>query len=177
MCDSVDKDNRKIEMSFRTQSASKGSLLALRDFQEGQVVHGHVKRVEDYGLFIELDDSKVSGLCHKSEVSKRPDSNPISAQTLVQLSDNKNADVTLALRSFREGDRVKGFITSIDLDKKRISFGLKPSYFGDNDDPGPEAEGSDDVPETDALGVVADEDEGTGMLDVQEGGPRTRILR
>lgn len=67
---SVDKDNRKIEMSFRTQSTSKSSLLALRDFQEGQVIHGHVKRVEDYGLFIELDGSKVSGLCHKSEVSR-----------------------------------------------------------------------------------------------------------
>jgi len=70
----VDKENRKIEMSFRTGSgiAGKTSLLALRDFQEGQTVHGHVKKVEDYGLFIELDDSKVSGLCHKSEVSRYP---------------------------------------------------------------------------------------------------------
>jgi len=67
----VDKENRKIEMSFRTKSStsSKDSLLILRDFQEGQIVHGHVKKVEDYGLFIELDDSKVSGLCHKSEAS------------------------------------------------------------------------------------------------------------
>lgn len=58
-------------MSFRTGSttASNSSLLTLRDFQEGHVVHGHVKKVEDYGLFIELDGSKVSGLCHKSEVS------------------------------------------------------------------------------------------------------------
>lgn len=90
------------------------------------------------------------------------------ALTPVQLSDNKNADVALALRSFREGDRVKAFITSIDLDKKRISFGLKPSYLGDNGSPDSEAEGSDGVPETDALGVVADEDEGAGMSDVQQ---------
>ena len=67
---SVDKENRKIEMSFRTKSSTAGgdSLLTLRDFEAGQTVHGHVKKVEDYGLFIELDDSKVSGLCHKSEV-------------------------------------------------------------------------------------------------------------
>ena len=67
----MDKENRKIEMSFRIKSStsSKDSLPTLRDFQEGQIVHGHVKKVEDYGLFIELDDSKVSGLCHKSEVS------------------------------------------------------------------------------------------------------------
>ena len=58
-------------MSFRTKSnTASNSLLTLRDFQEGHVVHGHVKKVEDYGLFIELDDSKVSGLCHKSEVSR-----------------------------------------------------------------------------------------------------------
>ena len=69
--DSVDEENHKIEMSFRIKSNTTGkdSLLTLRDFQEGQIVHGHVKKVEDYGLFIELDDSKVSGLCHKSEVS------------------------------------------------------------------------------------------------------------
>lgn len=68
----MDKENRKIELSFRTKSNtnSKTSLLTLRDFQKGQAVHGHVKKVEDYGMFIELDDSKVSGLCHKSEVSK-----------------------------------------------------------------------------------------------------------
>lgn len=68
---SVDKENRKIEMSFRTKSNATGkdSMLTLRDFQEGQIVHGRVKKVEDYGLFIELDGSRVSGLCHKSEVS------------------------------------------------------------------------------------------------------------
>lgn len=70
----MDEENRKIEMSFRTKSSTTGkaSLLNLRDFQEGQTVHGHVKKVEDYGLFIELDDSRVSGLCHKSEVSGYP---------------------------------------------------------------------------------------------------------
>lgn len=72
--DSVDRENSKVEMSFRTKSSTtnKASLLTLRDFKKGQIVHGHVKKLEDYGLFIELDDSKVSGLCHKSEVRKYP---------------------------------------------------------------------------------------------------------
>lgn len=168
--DSVDKENRKIEMSFRTKlnATNKTSLLTLRDFQKGQTVHGHVKKVEDYGLFIELDDSKVSGLCHKSEVSNTP-LGLRSTLTKVQLSDNKDADVTLALRSFREGDRVKAFITSIDLDRKRISFGLKPSYFDDNSNSDSEAEGSDGESESEFLGVVAAEDEDTEMSDAQEG--------
>ena len=164
----MDKENRKIEMSFRTRSdaASKASLLTLRDFQKGQTVHGHVKKVEDYGLFIQLDDSKVSGLCHKSEV-RRYHISSSSGSTLmpVQLSDNKDADVALALRSFREGDRVKAFITSIDLEKRRISFGLKPSYFGDGDDSDSEPEGLDDGSESEVLGVVAAEGEDAEMSD------------
>ena len=87
----------------------------------------------------------------------------------VQLSDNKGADITLALRSFREGDRVKAFITSIDLEKKRISFGLKPSYFGDSGDSDSGAEGSDGESEPGALGVVASEDEDAEMSDGKEG--------
>jgi len=83
----------------------------------------------------------------------------------VQLSDNKDADITLALRSFREGDRVKAFITSIDLDKKRISFSLKPSYFGDGGDSDSEPEDLDDESESEVLGVVAAEDEDVEMSD------------
>ena len=92
-----------------------------------------------------------------------------SALMPVQLSDNKGANVTLALHSFREGDRVKAFITSIDLEKKRISFGLKPSYFDDNDDSGSEAEDSDKESEPEALGVIAAENEDAEMSDAQEG--------
>ena len=86
----------------------------------------------------------------------------------VQLSDNKAADVKLALRSFREGDRVKAFITAIDLEKKRISFGLKPSYFCDSGNSDSEVEGSDGESEPEALGVVAAEDEDAEMSDAQE---------
>jgi rRNA biogenesis protein RRP5 len=70
-----------------------------------------------------------------------------------QLSDNKDADTTLALRSFQEGDIVKAFISSVDLDKRRISFSLKPSHFADDD-----FQQADDASEEDQepLGVVED---------------------
>ena len=42
-----------------------------------------------------------------------------------------DADVTSALRGFREGDRVKAII--LNIDKRRISLGLKPSYFTEED--------------------------------------------
>lgn len=69
-----------------------------------------------------------------------------------QLSDNKDADTTLALRSFQEGDTVKAFISSVDLDKRRISFSLKPSHFEDDD-----FRQEDDAEEDqEPLGVVED---------------------
>jgi rRNA biogenesis protein RRP5 len=50
----------------------------------------------------------------------------------------------LALRGFRQGDKVKAIIRSIDTAARRISFGLKPSYFSrkeaDGDDTGSQPE-------------------------------------
>ena len=54
--------------------------------------------------------------------------------TLRQLSDNKDADVTIALRTFREGDRVRAYIISRNLEKKQLSLGLKSSYFTGDDE-------------------------------------------
>ena len=50
-----------------------------------------------------------------------------------QLSDNKDADVAIALRTFREGDRVKAIILSRNLDKKQLSLSVKPSYFSEDE--------------------------------------------
>ncbi|KII94182.1 hypothetical protein PLICRDRAFT_122174 [Plicaturopsis crispa FD-325 SS-3] len=138
---SVDVEKRKVEMTFRSGDLSRDSSagLSIADLHEGQKLDGRVKKIEDYGIFIEIEGSKLSGLCHKS-----------------QLSDNKNVDVTLALRTFREGDRVKTVVLSINKSKKQLSLGLKPSYFTGED----VNSGSDDsdVDEPQTFGVV-DEDE------------------
>jgi len=67
----VDASGKKVEMSFRSIEASQrkgSSSLTLSDLKEGQKVDGTVKKVEDYGLFIQIEGSKLSGLCHKSQV-------------------------------------------------------------------------------------------------------------
>ncbi|KAI6153747.1 hypothetical protein BKA82DRAFT_4093589 [Pisolithus tinctorius] len=116
---SVDVDNKKVEMTFKSGDLARNhsKMITFNDLQEGQKVMGKVKRIEQYGLFIAIDGSKVTGLCHKS-----------------QLSDNKDADVTIALRTFREGDRVRAIILSLDSEKKQLSLGLKPSYFAGDED-------------------------------------------
>jgi rRNA biogenesis protein RRP5 len=59
-------------MTFRSGDSHKTtdqSGLKLSNLSEGQIVDGKVKKVEDYGIFIQIGDSKLSGLCHKSQVS------------------------------------------------------------------------------------------------------------
>ena len=68
---SVDTSSKKVEMTLRsgdplTRRESSGIFLS--DLKEGQKVEGVVKKIEDYGLFIQINESKINGLCHKSQV-------------------------------------------------------------------------------------------------------------
>jgi len=59
-------------MAFRTTESQKRgtSGIILSNLKEAQKVNGVVKKIEEYGLFIQIDGSKLSGLCHKSQVSE-----------------------------------------------------------------------------------------------------------
>ncbi|KAF9460156.1 hypothetical protein BDZ94DRAFT_1266781 [Collybia nuda] len=134
---SVDLETKKVEMSLRKNPSriESSSALSFADIQIGQKVAGTVKKVENYGLFIQIDGSKLSGLCHKS-----------------QLSDNEDADTAVALHGFREGDRVKAIILGIE--KRKISLSLKPSHFGKEDF---EVDDDSEEPELElGLGLSAD---------------------
>lgn len=86
----------------------------LEDFAAGDIVTGKVRKVEDFGVFIDVDNSqpRVSGLCHRS-----------------QIADQKVLDIKSL---YDQGDKVKAKVLSVDLEKRRISFGLKASYFADD---------------------------------------------
>ncbi|KAF6766586.1 hypothetical protein DFP72DRAFT_867062 [Ephemerocybe angulata] len=91
---SVDAEANKIEMTFKTGDLSRETKSSAAQLKEGQKVAGHIKRVEDYGLFIDIEGTKLHGLCHKS-----------------QLTDNAEANVSEALQGFRVGDKVKAMVT------------------------------------------------------------------
>ena len=68
---SVDAENKKVEMTFRSEEFIKhSSKFTITSVSPGQKVDGIVKKVENYGLFIQIDGSKLQGLCHKSEVCR-----------------------------------------------------------------------------------------------------------
>ncbi|WWC95372.1 hypothetical protein V866_002234 [Kwoniella sp. B9012] len=139
---SVDEKRNSVEMTFRknpAKSTKKVAKLGLSDFEEGQKVVAEVKKVEAYGIFLRIEGSDVSGLCHKSEIS-----------------DNKKQDVSQALKSFREGDQVKAKILSIDNEKDKINFGIKASYLGEEFGEAPDEENEEEEEEED---TQEDEDE------------------
>ena len=67
---SVDVETKQVEMSFRSFDPQRNNHqgIKLSDLSEGSKVDAVVKKIEDYGLFLEIESSKVRGLCHKSEV-------------------------------------------------------------------------------------------------------------
>ncbi|WFD18124.1 rRNA biogenesis protein rrp5 [Malassezia caprae] len=129
----------KVELSLKKSrlTPSKPSATQWGDYRVGEKVCGHIRATAEYGVFVQIDGTNISGLCHKSE-----------------LSDNAKAD---AVRAYAVGDRVKAVILKLDAEKKRISFGLKPSYF-DEEDYEDEEEEEDEEDEEDGDGLI-DEDE------------------
>ncbi|KAI3337424.1 nucleic acid-binding protein [Xylariaceae sp. AK1471] len=112
----VDSTTGQIQMSLKSSVVEKDfvPLTNYQDLRAGQVITGMVRKVEDFGAFILIDGSaNVSGLCHRSEMAEKP------------LQD--------ARKLLSEGDAVKAIILDLDPKKKRVSFGLKPSYFEDGD--------------------------------------------
>ena len=104
----------QIQLSLKRSVMDKDykAPLTYADIHVGQTLTGKIRKVEDFGVFIVVDNSaNVSGLCHRSEIAE-----------------GKVQDVK---KLYDEGDAVKARVLKVDLDKRRISFGLKASYFVD----------------------------------------------
>lgn len=108
----IDETSGNIQLSLKDSviSGDYKAPLTFKDFKKGQIVTGKIRKIEDYGAFIVIDKSQnVSGLCHKTEIADR--------------------DIDNVKDILSEDDVVKAKILKIETEKKRISFGLKPSYF------------------------------------------------
>jgi rRNA biogenesis protein RRP5 len=88
--------------------------IKFEDIELGQKYTGTVTRLEDYGIFVRIDSSDVSGLAHKSECSDK------FIRSLSNLYD--------------PGDKVKLLVVKKDVLSKKLGFSLKASHFIDDDD-------------------------------------------
>ncbi|KAJ0152420.1 Uncharacterized protein HZ326_5107 [Fusarium oxysporum f. sp. albedinis] len=145
----VDKQTRHVELSLKSSVVDEDYTppITYNDIKEGQVVTGKVRKVEEFGAFILIDNSdNVSGLCHRSQMAENP--------------------VKDATKLYKEGDAVKARVLEVDINKRRVTFGLKPSLFEDADT---------DMDDSDA-GVELDDDDSDDDVDMDGAGALLKIL-
>ncbi|KAB8261049.1 hypothetical protein BDV32DRAFT_122062 [Aspergillus pseudonomiae] len=145
----VDPEQGRLQISLKESVLDPNykAPVKLHDLKPGQIVTGKIRKVEEFGAFIVIDGSaNISGLCHRSE-----------------MAENKVDD---ARTVYDEGDAVKAKILKIDRKQGKISFGLKASYFKDQDEDDVESNDDDDE-DDDSEGISL---EGFGGVDVDEDG-------
>jgi ribosomal protein S1 len=98
----LDKEKKKVSLSLKQLTKDPWESV-LTDFPVASTVEGTVRKVVDFGAFVELS-SGVEGLVHVSQLALR--------------RVNKPSDVV------KEGDVVKAKVQGIDLEKRRISLSM-----------------------------------------------------
>ena len=104
---------KRLQLNLRASRVVGEGGLTFDDVQPGMEVSGTVANVEDFGVFVRIDNAsgKLSGLAHVSEVS-----------------DEFIQDGTLR-KMFQPGDAVRARVLRVNAEKKHISLSLKPSNF------------------------------------------------
>ncbi len=100
----VDPQKRRISLGLKQTTANPWEDFAER-YPSGTHVEGEVKNITEFGLFIGLDGD-VDGMIHLSDLDwERPGEE--------------------ILKEFKKGDMVKAVVLEVDLEKERISLGVK----------------------------------------------------
>ena len=100
----VDPDKRRISLGLKQCNANPWEDFVVK-YPVGAEVEGEVKNITEFGLFIGLD-GEIDGMAHLSD-----------------LSWDKSGEEALA--EYNKGDIVKAKVLDVDVDKERVSLGIK----------------------------------------------------
>jgi len=100
----IDEDRRRISLGMKQCMPNPWEDFA-REFKKGDRVKGQVKSITDFGVFVGLTGG-IDGLVHLSDLS---------------WSDSGEE----AVKRFRKGEEVEAVVLSIDVERERISLGIK----------------------------------------------------
>ena len=100
----VDPVKRRISLGLKQCLDNPWTTFADR-FPPGTEVEGEIKNITEFGLFIGLD-GEIDGMAHLSD-----------------LSWDKSGEEALA--EYNKGDIVKAKVLDVDVDKERVSLGIK----------------------------------------------------
>ncbi|TCP12571.1 SSU ribosomal protein S1P [Crenobacter luteus] len=100
----IDEDRRRISLGMKQCLANPWNEFA-DNYKKGDKITGAIKSITDFGVFVGLPGG-IDGLVHLSDLS---------------WSDAGEE----AVRKFKKGDEVEAVVLSIDVEKERISLGIK----------------------------------------------------
>ncbi|MBQ9259044.1 MAG: 30S ribosomal protein S1 [Neisseriaceae bacterium] len=100
----IDEDRRRISLGMKQCQPNPWEEFASAH-TKGEKIKGAIKSITDFGIFIGLDGG-IDGLVHLSD-----------------LSWTENGEE--AVRKYKKGDEVEAVIIAIDIEKERISLGIK----------------------------------------------------
>ncbi len=100
----VDPVKRRISLGLKQTMRNPWEVF-VEKYPAGSIVEGEVKNKTEFGLFLGLDGD-VDGMVHLSDLDwKRPGEQVIE--------------------EFKKGDHLKAVVLDVDIDKERISLGIK----------------------------------------------------
>jgi small subunit ribosomal protein S1 len=100
----IDEERRRISLGMKQCKPNPWDEFAA-GHRKGEKVKGAIKSITDFGVFIGLDGG-IDGLVHLSD-----------------LSWHKTGEE--AVRDFKKGDEVEAVVLAIDVERERISLGIK----------------------------------------------------
>ncbi len=100
----VDEEKRRISLGLKQALANPWEEF-LEKHPLDSVVEGEVKNVTEFGLFIGLD-GEIDGMVHLSDISWTEPGEE-------------------AIKKYKKGDVVKAVVLDVDVEKERISLGIK----------------------------------------------------
>ncbi|NTV09871.1 MAG: 30S ribosomal protein S1 [Zoogloea sp.] len=100
----IDEDRRRISLGMKQCAANPWDDFAM-NHKKGDKVRGQIKSLTDFGVFIGLPGG-IDGLVHLSDLSW-------------SLTGEE------AVRQYKKGDEVEAVVLNIDVEKERISLGIK----------------------------------------------------
>ncbi|KAA1103709.1 rRNA bioproteinsis protein rrp5 [Puccinia graminis f. sp. tritici] len=105
--------NHKARVSLRENPSAPKGVPVWEKLQIGQILSTEVSNIQTYGMFLKVPKSKISGLCHRTQIYDDP-------KDYEEHKKDWN-------KAYSEGMKLKASIISLDVSKKKVSFAIKPS--------------------------------------------------
>ena len=100
----IDEDRRRISLGMKQCLPNPWDEFSV-NHKKGDKVSGQIKSITDFGIFIGLPGG-IDGLVHLSDLSW-------------------SAAGEEAVRNFKKGDEIEAMVLAIDVERERISLGIK----------------------------------------------------